>query len=194
MLTKRYATWRFSASSVAILVAFAALPHAVYGQDSRDALSLAPGQRVRLTSTDRPQGRYEAEVVAVRPDTVRLNRRGYGTSSWRTEGVPLSAITSLEVAHGKKSNVGKGAWIGGGIGAGLGLAVGIAVANDDFFDAGAEAIPVGIVLFGLMGAGVGAIVGALTPGTRWLDIPVEGLRIEPAPGLMALRVRVPLRL
>jgi len=47
---------------------------------------------------------------------------------------------------------------------------------------------------GLTGAAIGVIVGALNPGTRWLEIPVEGLRIEPAPEVAGLRVHVPLRL
>jgi hypothetical protein len=166
---------------------------------------LEPGQRVRVSSTDRPQGRYEAEVMAVRPDVLSLRTRDHGSSKWTTRDVPVSSITSLEVKYGEKSNVGKGSLIGGGVGAGLGLLLGIAVAAEDSscpsgsqfcvsIDYGAEAVPLAMLSLGLVGAGIGAIIGALSPGTEWLEVPVEGLRIEPAPLVSGVQVRVPLRL
>lgn len=166
---------------------------------------LQPGQRIQLTSADRASGRYEARIVSVGPDTVRMNRRGYATSDWRTEDVPVSAITSLRVAAGNKSNVGRGALIGGGIGAGLGLILGAAAAAEEStcrtetmfcfdMDFGPEVIPVAMVSVGLIGAGIGALFGALNPGTRWLEVPVQGLHIEATPQLTGVRLRIPLRI
>jgi len=69
------------------------------------------------------------------------------------------------IVERKPRPIGRGALWGLGIGAAAGLALGIAVVADcDGDDECAGAILVGAGLFGGMGAGTGAVIGALIPG------------------------------
>ena len=69
------------------------------------------------------------------------------------------------IVERKPRPIGRGALWGLGIGAAAGLALGVAVvAGCDGDDECAGAILVGAGLFGGMGAGTGAVIGALIPG------------------------------
>jgi hypothetical protein len=128
-----------------------------------DAITPAPGARVRvrqdsrtLTGTLLSQDAAGLVIVTGRADTVTA---------------PRASITSVEVSTGTKSNVGKGALIGLGAGLGAGIIVGIAASGSDDgswldFSSGEWAAGIGAT-GAVLGAGIGAIVGAATRSDKW---------------------------
>lgn len=152
------------------------------------------GARVRVRAPAVVAGRLETTVIGRSLDTVTLT-----TPRGAPIRVPLAAITSAEVSRGRSRRDGavKGlAW-----GTGIGLAVGLlgAVGNDAASDAcGAEpckndltpgeAVAAGFVTGALLGAGIGAIVGA----EHWerLTMPAQ-VALRPSHAGVALVVAIP---
>jgi hypothetical protein len=191
----------------AALMAWAILVRAApaSAQDAPDAAGLVVqgGDRVRVLSPALGTERVEARVIALRGDTLVLSGALGPGGRAETALVPISSVHTLDVSRGTASNAWKGAKIGAGIGAALGLVVGIAAMAEDTscqpgewcldVDIGAEAIPVGMLGFGLFGGLVGTGIGALSRSERWESVPVARLRVEPRAGGAAIVASVPLR-
>lgn len=146
-------------------------------------LRLGPSQRVRPV----PEG-----------DTVRVWARGFGLKKTRVTvlgwadstvlfeslrlptdslTIPFGSVTRLDVLRGKSKGLGirRGFGIGGAIGMLSGLLIGTAAVSDcsEFL---CELDALGYLFGGmLLGAGVGAGIGASYPLDRWVrvDLPVQ---------------------
>ncbi len=166
--------------------------------------TVAPGSRIRVSAPTVSSRPIVGEVVAVHSDTLVIDASAWvrGRTQWeRLEEaeIPLGSLTRLEVSQGKKSNVGKGALIGGLVGAGVGLALGLAASAEDsegFAPVGPEGagdvLGVSAIMGGL-GAGIGALIGAISPGERWKEVPLDRLRIDVTPvasGALGMGVRL----
>jgi hypothetical protein len=87
--------------------------------------------------------------------------------------VPLTLVKKVEVSRGRKSNIGKGAIVGGLAGVLIGAA-GAAFWGDAGIsgsDAGAV-----IVAFAAAGTGIGALIGASGKTDRWEEVPLREIR------------------
>ncbi len=144
------------------------------------------GDRVRVTAPD--VGRREGTVqllttdslvmrpeygLVMRPEYVRPNRLA----------IPLASVTRLELSMPGGSQAGQGALNGLAIGI-LGGAVVAAAAcpSDQFLKASAGGCAIGgAVIVGAGGALVGAIIGVMSTGTRWEEVPLDRLRVRVAP-------------
>jgi hypothetical protein len=138
---------------------------------------IAPGDLIRVRSG--PSAPWlTGRAIETRNDSLVLERSDHAgmVSVGRGEIVALQRGTRHAVA-------GKGALIGLGVGVALGVGVGLAAGSDpDFWVAcntGCVAASGGIL--GLMGAGAGALVGALVHTTRWVDLGSGGARIAVTP-------------
>jgi hypothetical protein len=136
-----------------------------------------PGVQVRVEVPERPPGQFRGEVVAIEADTLTLR---YVGSSDIVDPIPLAYVTRVEVRRGTKGNAGTGALAGGLLGIALGV---VAVASEDsssgwYEGAGWDIAAVGTM--GLLGAGLGALIGAAARTEVWQEVPLETIRIEPA--------------
>jgi hypothetical protein len=151
---------------------------------AQNSLPLLQGDRIRLAASVSPQPELECtgRFLEARRDTLVAQCWLSGRKTWEEVSVPLQSLRTLEVSQGKKSNVGKGAWVGALVGAGFGLALGVAVmAEDDSYAGyGAGAIPLGMLGGAFWGTAIGVVIGALTPGERWAEVPLESIRMGPA--------------
>ena len=124
--------------------------------------------------------------VAVRADSlvVRLD-----PNTW---SVPIAAVTKLEVSRGRNSfGAGRGALIGVLVGGVAGWIVGYAgyeecVPSGGLFDCAGVFSPEvaafgGAMVLGTLGAGIGAVTGALVKTHRWVEVPLDRLRVSLAP-------------
>ncbi len=159
--------------------------------------------RVRISATELGEGVFEGEIVARSSDTLTVSYWEPVFRKWEVAALPVSSISSLEVDRGSKSNAGKGALLGALIGGGFGLASGIAAASYDcnadpwdwdgcWYWGEAGIIPISTITFGLVGAGVGALIGTLSRADRWEPIHLDQLhvRISPTSGGMLLALSV----
>jgi hypothetical protein len=141
-----------------------------------DTVRLASGTRVRVT-VPTGGGRLVGTVLALDDKNLTLQVPGKtDTAVLRRED-----ITELFVSAGRRSR-GRGALIGAAIGAGAGALIGLAAGSDDRsnfirFSAGQKA-----VLFGIVLAPIGALVGAAGhPAERWKELPKDRIRLSLAP-------------
>jgi len=166
---------------------------------AQSQLPLVQGDRIRMTASGSPSHKAECvgRYMEVRQDTLAAQCWLSGRRTWEEFNVPLQSIDRLEISQGKKSNVGKGALIGALAGAGFGLAVGIGAAAEDdgWFDYGAEVIPLAMLGGAFWGTAFGLVIGALTPGEKWAEIPLDAIRTRSPSvtgGVVGLRVTVAL--
>jgi len=174
----------------------------LFGQDS-----LRSGQTVRITSA-----RYELKdaigrVLAATADTIVLESQGARTVNYRlvyradTLTLPVTAIDRLDLKHDGGHQTGRGALFGLGIGAAAGLMIGMVAYTpcppNGFCimqpTSAVESGMMGALVFGVLGAGVGAIIGSLTPAGTWEQMPLPAsasLRPLPQTGV-ALSLSVP---
>jgi len=168
---------------------------------SQDAIPLEPGTRVHVTSRMFSANPYAgptlvtATFVEMRNDSLFLRLdRGQSASVANGEpiGVPESTVTMLAVLKGKRPATAEGA----GVGVALGLVGGLVVALHnkspegsgnggnqslsfpDFsgFERASE-----VLLGGLIGAALGAVVGSAFHADRWVPIPTDRLRVSVGP-------------
>jgi hypothetical protein len=107
--------------------------------------------------------------------------------------VPVGSIGRLEVSTGQRSGVGRGAEIGliagASAGAIIGLAAIIATSSpvlegcppDAILCFGPEAIFLSAAVLGAAGAGLGVLIGALSPIDRWEQVPVRPVEMGIVP-------------
>lgn len=134
---------------------------------------LRPGDRVRIRVPDAPWGGIEGSLVALDEDSLRLLPAG-----GPIQVVPRDAITALEVRRPGSRR--KGAWRGAKWGFAIGATVGFVtcIGTPDQCredpDAGRVKNAIGAGLF--VGGGsalLGALTGALLPGSRWIRVSLE---------------------
>ena len=147
-------------------------------------LRLGPGQRVRpvpegdtvrVWARDFGLNKTKVTVLGWADSTVQFERLRLPPDSLT---IPFGGVTRLDVLRGKNKALGirRGATIGGGIGVLAGLLIGSAAGVSDCteFLCGLDALN---YVFGgmLLGAGVGAGVGASYPPDRWVrvNLPVQ---------------------
>ena len=154
---------------VALIVCM--MPIQAVGQEQGSptpASVLAVGTRVRLRSSA-IQGQMRGVVASL--DDKALTLTGDGD---RPVVIPLDSITALDASRGRRRNALQGLAIGAVSGALLGLTFKVDSQNcydSDNFCSRGEAVGAGSFFFGVLGAGIGALVksdrwGAvvLTPG------------------------------
>jgi len=141
---------------------------------AQDVLLLKPGAKVRMTAPALGLSKQVGRVQELNGDTLVVLVDVLHKSSLRLEmtDVPLSSISKLEVITGRR-----GHWLeGAGIGVLLGVVVGAASGDDPSdqwfaYSAGQKAGMYGVV-FGLAGAGIGALIKS----DKWAEVPLEQLR------------------
>jgi len=150
---------------------------------SQDKPSIKPGSRVRVTAPSVFDKRVAGTVSEVKSDTLAVSVEE-GVSVLL---VSLKDVTRLEVSHGRRSHAGLGAKIGAMTGFVTGFVLVVATYEEcTGFCPAPDPGPVGTaaiagLAFGIGGAALGAIVGALIKTDRWEEIPLDELRIEPSP-------------
>ena len=139
--------------------------------------ALAPGDRVRLTTTSSALP-FVGTVVTADSDSVRIRPQDTAVLTGRRTSVSISrcSVRELEVGVIGPSRTGTGALIGLGMGAVVGALYGVSDASTCrgfcFFDPGAEAA-IGAVFFGGIGAGLGALIGLAEGSERWQRVPLS---------------------
>lgn len=153
-------------------------------------VDLVPGRLVRVHQQDaRPLvGRF----VSVGTGAVTV-----AVSEGDTVAVPRESISRFDLYMGSKSGAGKGALTGLAIGAAAGALIGVAGAasdDDSFYDYSAsEGALSGAVGFGMLGAGIGALIGATKQLPRWQATVLPTVAVRPD-GSEARGVAVAVRL
>jgi hypothetical protein len=139
-----------------------------------------PGARVRITVRLPKHERWTGSFVSLANDTVTI-RDSDSTGVLVTVAAPQ--ITRFEVSRGNRGSGMRGAGFGLLVGVAVGAVVGYAgYSGDDYLVSSAgESAGAGAALFGFIGAGVGAVVGALTPSEHWRDLPLVDLRSTAGP-------------
>jgi len=127
------------------------------------AQEAATGARVRLEVTGE-----------ARPITGTLAGQDGGNllligTAGDTARIASTAIPSLEVSRGRRSNALRGAAVGALVGGISGAVLGVAAMSDDggFLDFGAEMIPIGMAGGALIGGTAGLLIGALSHSEQW---------------------------
>ena len=117
--------------------------------------------------TTQPTTKYKGFFVANRNDEVEL-RDVMKPRKMPTLVIPKSTITSFKTR--RKGAIGRGALIGAGTGLLTGLVLGLATGTNDveanFFDTTSGGALVGGTFFSVLGAGVGAGIGAIKVKVR----------------------------
>jgi hypothetical protein len=150
---------------------------AASGAGAQDVVTVAPGQRVRLTLADSNSEGSSLVGEAVALDDSRMTLR----VSHRKDlvVVPRPSIQQLELSTGRGSR-GRKALIGAAVGTAIGVVVGL---NDyegatDPITSKAGTAMIGGVLLGTLGALVGV---ALPPGERWKKVPTARIHLALTP-------------
>jgi hypothetical protein len=142
------------------------------------APKLAPGARVRLT-TSWSALPLVGTVVAVDGDSVRIRPEDPALFPDHPTSVAIarSSIRGLEVAVKGHSNAGKGALIGlsiGVIGGAAGGAAGCQPDPNGFNVVGpGPCAAAGALIFGALGAGLGALIGSSGRSEHWERVALE---------------------
>ena len=128
---------------------------------------LVPGRRIRV---QQHQGTMVQGALVSVSDTALTLR----TSETDTVVVARAAIAKVEVYEGTKSKAGKGAVTGLLIGGGIGVVLGVATASSTEgtlleSSPGSYAVGSGL-LFGALGAGVGALIGSGSHTEKWQSV------------------------
>ncbi len=171
---------------VPLVVAFAlAAPVNLFAQQQAP---VAPGDRVRVTAPTLAPKRLVGTVVEMGADTCLLALEGHAAPV----ALPLASVTIVEVSRGMKSNVVKGALIGGAVSGGIVLGLGLAAQGDDsgWFEVTAGDVAIATAVFGAVGAVIGGIIGAASSGERWQEVPLDRLRVGVMPAENGLSVGV----
>ncbi len=169
---------------LAALVSLVALAHTV-PLSAQQPPQLKPGQRVRVTTTAAGATSEVGTLVSVSRDTIVLaglrhtKRLGldWAVDTVRT-AVPVAAVTGLEVSVGRGNRAGTGFLIGAVAGAligGAALPAAASAIGGGTTATGLGEVAGGILLGGLVGGGVGALVGLTSERERWEPVPLEQL-------------------
>jgi hypothetical protein len=174
---------RTSFALALLSIAGSAIPLTAQTPTPNPGASVASGQRIRMTftgstPTQTQYGPIEAPPTTdkgtgawVRGDTIAFRPEGSKDTS-NTIAVGAPNIQRLDISRGLHSNAVAGLLWGGGIGLALGGVVGAAgCGKGDFIITQGECIGTTVVVLGVVGIGVGAIVGALIRTEKWTHVP-----------------------
>jgi hypothetical protein len=130
------------------------------------------GLRVRITTSASRQPRWVGTLISVDNDSVRLMSAG----GRQRVALPITRIVRAERSRGRRSNAGRGAMIGALVGGGAGFILGLLASGeqDSFYEIGADEVIVAMAFLGAAGAGIGALVGAVTPRDQWEPLTLPG--------------------
>lgn len=155
-------------SSLLVVLLLAPLTD-VLGQEQ----PLQPGQRVRVTVPDLGIDRLAATFNAFESGMLTVTADS-------TMRIPLASVTRLDLYQGRHGHPWRGAGLGFLGGAAIGTAIGAAVA-----DPGDEFEAVIIVICTAVGAGGGALIGALVgfiaKTDKWEKVPLDRVRVSGVP-------------
>jgi hypothetical protein len=135
---------------------------------------LTAGQRVRVTAPELGIHKLPALFQERRGDVLVLRADS-------TVSLPVTAVTQLEVHDGRHGHLWRGVGVGALAGAAAGVLAGPALSQCP--SQGCDTSPVlqsavGGVAFGLAGGLVGGLVGALAKTDRWVDLPLDQVRVS----------------
>ena len=160
----------------AALLAAALFASPIFNLAGQAASVLVPGSRVRVTAAP-SYVPVVGTVVAQERDSLRLIVAGAPVA------LAHASFQKVEMSRGRYSNAGNGALIGLGLGGGTGLLLGVAaVAScgpEEWICPGPAAVPVMAILFGGLGAGLGALLGSGSSGERWDEVPRARVTLGP---------------
>lgn len=174
------------------MIAMAARPLA--GQDASDPSLVPLGVRVRVSAPAVQARAIVGVLEGLRRDSLVLrDAAGEGRLA-----VPLGAVDGLAVSRGRHHHVGRGVFIGALAGAVGGSIAALAACHANPCDEYTGLAVFGLGAAGALGGmGLGAVVGALVPGERWEDVPLDRLRVgftaPPRPSV-GLGLSLPFRL
>ncbi len=141
--------------------------------------AIEPGARIRVRTTGMPvsemtgtvTSRDSASLVLHTLDQAASNRAG--SARYADVPIDLAHIAALDISHGRHSNAGRGAVIGGSILGGLGLLLGVAAMaegcnpNEFCIQYTAGDVATVTAVTGAVGAATGALIGALSHHDDW---------------------------
>jgi hypothetical protein len=160
-----------AAFAIALLLACAS------ALSASDTTFVSRGARVKVFPSTEGTKPVIGEVVQLTYDTLVIVPEGNGSAQTFYPG----DLRKIEVSQGKKSNVGKGAWIGAAAGAVSGFIIGYAGGPNNYCtEVGCGAALAAV--FGAGGALVGMGVGVALSGERWAEAEL------PAPPPVALNI------
>ncbi len=141
--------------------------------------TLSAADKVRVTTEEE---RIIGYWVSLDDNQLTLKTEGRDSSLV----LPLASLTKLEVSLGQMSSTLVGAGIGFLVGGATGLATAAivcAIAGDCDPDAPYNDLVYGF--FGVLGVGVGTLTGAIIGSTikvdRWMDVPLDRIRVSLRP-------------
>jgi hypothetical protein len=130
------------------------------------------GLRVRITTSASRQPIWVGTLISADQDSVKL----VSAKDRQLVALPIARIVRAEQSRGRRSNAGQGATIGAVVGGGTGLILGLLASGeeDSFYEVGADEVIVAKAFLAAAGAGIGALVGAVTPRDQWEPLTVPG--------------------
>jgi len=151
----------------------------IRGSEAQSRMSLPPPTHIRYSLPSSKDAK-EAEVLVQRGDSLWIRSLQTGD----TTTIALSSLTRLDVSTGRDRHVLRDAGIGLLVGVVGGTIGGYASGDDDLNASssgwGAETAGTkaayGAAGFGLLGAGVGALIGVLDENERWQPVVVASGR------------------
>jgi hypothetical protein len=141
---------------------------------TQEFLWLKPDAKVRVTAPAVGLSERIGRVQELNGDTlvVQVDAMRKGRLRLEMLDVPMSSITKLDVTTGRR-----GHWLeGAGIGFLFGVVMGAASGDDPpdqwFASSAGEKAGMGGLVFGLIGAGIGALIKS----DKWAEVPLDQLR------------------
>jgi hypothetical protein len=159
---------------------------------------LRPAAHVRYRIGGRGAAWIEGTYLARVDDSLRLTQPPPG----KPLTIAVARLSDLQVSQGRVSRTGHGAAVGAAVGGGAGLILGI-VALAEGCEGGFPStciitpteVAVGAPLvFGALGAGLGAAIGAASHRERWTPVAGVGTNVTLMPQPRAVTLAVHLRL
>jgi hypothetical protein len=163
--------------SMFYLPVLAAALSTVSGLSAQLPLGVVPGDLIRIRSSASAPW-LTGRAIESRNDSLVLERHGNAG----VVGLGRSEIVALQRGT-RHAATGKGALIGLGAGAALGIGIGLLVgaSDDSFIGCPADCVVAAGGFFGLIGAGAGALIGAASHTTRWVDLGPGGTQMAITP-------------
>ena len=129
---------------------------------------LDAGSRIRVTTARHAR---VGTLVSLDNDSLRYTP----SKDTAVTAIPVASVLRLERSAGKRPATGRGAKIGALAGGGFGLFLGIAASTDNsgWWEVGAEDIAAATAFVGVVGAGIGALIGAASKQDRWEPVPLS---------------------